>query len=276
MSFWATNSYTSLNNFANEQGGPGLSHGFGYVPQGGMGGAGYNNALRLYNNSNTVGFPSCGGPHGKDICNSRDPTASAIESGMPPPQTTMEGPMRQFHDLRPPRSQQQQIYEQQTYEQPTESSPQFRNSSISRVYALLGEPDLYDNVKGGLCLWNNSSLQKRGFVGIRRVEVIDEKIRCDVPVKHFGSVYIWIKCKPTNCQLENINEYFPNAIVDRLKQQVIIRSDSLESCVATALLIKQYVAGEISMYEIYYNDLLKKSYRESKKKFVRNLKLLRK
>lgn len=164
---------------------------------------------------------------------------------------------------------QQQYDQQPMFTQLQYNSPQLRppppqemNSfdGLPEIIRKLGKPDLTDPANGGIAIWSNKSLRDKGYPSLRRVEILDEKIICPVPVSHVSNIYVWVSIDLTNTQLHKVIDLSPNIMYDQKKKCIIVRSNSLDGAVAVIALIKNYSSGKISMYQIYSNNLLKKYY----------------
>lgn len=129
---------------------------------------------------------------------------------------------------------------------------------IFKIMQKLGSPEVTDPTAGGIAIWGSSVLKSRGHPHISRVEVIDEKVRTQIPLPHIANVYTWIKLPLTYSQMIRVLELSPNFMYDQQKQMLIIRTKSLEAAIALAALVGLYSKGEVSMYQISSYDLMRK------------------
>lgn len=157
------------------------------------------------------------------------------------------------------------------------SSLGFKGMSLYKLSKKLGQPNVTDPTRGGIAIWNSSTLRFRGYPYLSRVELIDEKIASIVPVTHYGSVYIWTRLPATNSQIDVVLSLSPNFMYDRQKKLFIVRSKCLNSAVAQATLVKLYLRGSVSHNQIINYELLKKYFRGSgNKKIMKTFKTIMK
>lgn len=124
----------------------------------------------------------------------------------------------------------------------------------------IGIPDVTDSKYGGIAIWSKPTLKKKKYGFLSRVEIIDEQVPSTCPVQHNSNVYTWIKMKPNNEQQGKLLQLSKNFFYDRKKELMIIRSDSLDSCIAMGALLTLYLRGNVSYYNIVNNDMLKTYY----------------
>ena len=149
------------------------------------------------------------------------------------------------------------LYHTQT---PT-APPSFANiRGIYPLIANIGYPDITDNTKGGIAIWNNATLKSRGYKFLHRVEIIDEATPSLYPVRHFSNVYIWVHLTLTDTMIDNIAKMSTDIYYDKGKSLIIVRSDSLDTAVAQCALLALYASGKVSYYDIYINDMLTSFY----------------
>jgi hypothetical protein len=135
--------------------------------------------------------------------------------------------------------------------------PACRARGFARLMAQLGPPDLVDPSPGGIAIWSRSTLRKRQYGFLRRVEILDEQVPCGIPVRHKSNLYIYVSLKPSNEQLQNLLTMSPNFSYDRGKRLLVVRADTLDRAVAAAALATLYCQGRLSYFAIYYQNLLK-------------------
>lgn len=140
---------------------------------------------------------------------------------------------------------------------------------IRKLLHLLGTPDVSDGKRGGIAIWSGPTLKKRGYGYLRRVEIIDEKIRSDVPTHHYSNVYIWVHIKPDNEQLQKILSLTKDFYFDRKKELLIVRSKCLDTAIAQAAVAKLYVQGKYSFYNVVNQNLLGSYYKSVQNKKMR-------
>ena len=95
---------------------------------------------------------------------------------------------------------------------------------------------------------------------IHRIEQVPEKVVNSFPVKHTAHVCIWYKLKLTTYQQEKVLRYFPNTMYDQQLHCIIVRSSTLDCCLAETLLIKLYKLGTLTMHQLYSRNLPEKYY----------------
>ncbi len=127
---------------------------------------------------------------------------------------------------------------------------------IQDLIDKIGYPDVVDGHRGGIAVWSGATLKKRGYGFLRRVEILDETIASVSPVKHFSNIYIWVPMVLSLEMLYNIHSLSKDYYYDRKKELMIIRSDTLDTCVAQASLLMLYSNSKLSFYNIVNNDLL--------------------
>jgi hypothetical protein len=154
---------------------------------------------------------------------------------------------------------------------PVAPSPSFPNTLNilhgKELLKRLGPPDATDRSLGGIALWSRSTLANRGL-GLARVEVIDESIVSNVPIKHICNIYVWFPMVIPQGYLINVLNMSPDFMYDRRKHLLIIRSDSLETAKAQAALIAMYCMDKVSYYNIQSYDLLRTYYTQARHKKV--------
>lgn len=155
--------------------------------------------------------------------------------------------------------------QQQQPQRPQTSQLALNIRGIRPLMARIGSPDVVDHHKGGIAIWSSSTLRKRGYKFLQRVEIIDESVPSMYPVKHFSNVYIWVKLNLTDTMLANILDISTDIYYDRGKELLIVRSDCLDTAVAQASLIALYSQGRVSYYEIVNYDMLNKYYHQVRK-----------
>ena len=136
---------------------------------------------------------------------------------------------------------------------------------IQDLMKQIGYPDIVDGRRGGIAVWSGSTLKKRKYGFLNRVEILDETIASTSPIKHFSNVYIWVPMVLSLEMLYNIHSLSKDYYYDRKKELMIIRSDTLNTCVSQAALIILYSNNKLSFYNIVNNDLLKIYYEAVKK-----------
>ena len=151
----------------------------------------------------------------------------------------------------------------------------FSKVDIRNVSNQLGEPDLVDPSRGGIAIWSTNTLRQRGFGYLKRVEIIDERVPCNKPVKHNGYMYIWVNVPLESYQVSKIIDMSPNIMYDQQKKLLIVRSDNLHTAIALAALVKLYSKGQVSMYQIHYHDLLKKYFVMARPKHGKSNKIMK-
>lgn len=135
-----------------------------------------------------------------------------------------------------------------------------RIRGVQQLIRKIGTPDLADGKRGGIAIWSHSTLKKRKYGFLQRVEIIDENIPETRPIKHFSNIYIWVKMKLTATMENNVLSMSNNFFYDRAKKMLITRADSLDTAVAQAALITLYSIGQFSYYDIVNNDMHKSYY----------------
>jgi len=136
---------------------------------------------------------------------------------------------------------------------------------IRKLLSLLGTPDVSDGKRGGIAIWSAPTLKRRGYGYLRRVEIIDEKIRSATPVNHHSNIYIWVHIKPDNEQLQKILSLTKDFYFDRKKELLIVRSKCLDTAIAQAAVARQYTQGIYSFYNVVNQDLLGSYYKSVQK-----------
>lgn len=140
-----------------------------------------------------------------------------------------------------------------------------RIRGIKPLMSRIGSPDVVDRHRGGIAVWSSSTLRKRGYKFLQRVEIIDESVPSMYPVKHFSNVYIWVKLRLTDSMLSNILDISTDMYYDKGKELLVVRSDCLDTAVAQASLVGLYSQGRITYYEIVNNDMLNNYYHQVRK-----------
>ena len=161
--------------------------------------------------------------------------------------------------------------EQRTRAPQTRSQPiqKLDIRGINRLISKIGYPDVVDGYRGGIAIWSRRTLHDRGYPFLRRVEIMDESVASEAPVKHFSNIYIWVNMELTSEMLLNIHSLSKDFYYDRKKELMIIRSGSLDTAVAQAALLLLYSNGKVSFYDLVNNDLLRVYYDGIKKRRVK-------
>ena len=139
-------------------------------------------------------------------------------------------------------------------------------NGITKLSALIGEPDVVDGKFGGIAIWSSTTLKSRGYGFLRRVEIIDEAVPSMTPVKHYSNVYAWIPMSPSTEQLANILGMSKNYFYDRKKKLMVVRSSSLDRAIAQGAALILYITGKFSFYKMKSNELLKVFFEKAKKR----------
>jgi hypothetical protein len=147
----------------------------------------------------------------------------------------------------------------------TSSTPDIDIRGSQDLIAKIGYPDIIDGRRGGIAIWSGDTLKKRGYGFLHRVEILDEAVASASPVKHFSNIYIWVPMTVTLEMLNNIHSLSKDYYYDRKKELMIIRSDTLDTCVAQAALIMLYANNKLSFYNIVNNNLAAVYYESTKK-----------
>lgn len=129
-------------------------------------------------------------------------------------------------------------------------------TGIDKLVGHLGLPDVTDRKHGGIAIWAKPTLKERGYSFLSRVEIIDEAVPSSVPVRHYSNVYLWIPMNPNNEQLAKILSLSKNFYFDRKKQLMVVRSCSLNKGIAQAAVLRLYINGRFSFYQVVNNELL--------------------
>lgn len=148
------------------------------------------------------------------------------------------------------------------------------SEKIPGLYYLrtyIGPPDLYDETTGGIALWSSKTLKNRGYSFLRRVEIINERIHSDVPVAHYSNVYIWVKIPFSKSKLENLLSFSKDIFYDQNKKMLIVRSRTLDTCIAQATVCALYAASKVTYYDINNRKMLKTFYEGIKHKKKRQI-----
>lgn len=141
--------------------------------------------------------------------------------------------------------------------------------SLAALVDKLGPPSLYDKKEGGIALWNQVSLTKKSFPFLKRVELIDENVRCHAPQKHFCNLYLHYKVHLSDKQARNLTLLSDNFHYDHAKRICTVRCPDFTTGINLASLVKRYARGEVSYYSMNSYDLShhfnggKRLYRES-------------
>uniref|UniRef100_A0A6C0J768 Uncharacterized protein n=1 Tax=viral metagenome TaxID=1070528 RepID=A0A6C0J768_9ZZZZ len=143
---------------------------------------------------------------------------------------------------------------------------------INHLISILGHPDASDTNKGGIAMWASPTLKAKGYGFLRRVEIIDEKIKSITPVQHYSNVYIYIHIKPNNEQLYKILSLTKDFYFDRNKELLIVRSGCLNTAIAQSAVAALYVKNKYSFYNVVNHNLLYSYYiAASKKKLMKSI-----
>ena len=134
----------------------------------------------------------------------------------------------------------------------------FRTVKLAQLVKPLGAPSLVDPTAGGIAIWAGDVLRQRGYKCLKRVEVLDERVKSLVPKPHIANVYIWVKISLTLNQMQRILELSPNFLYDQQKKLLIVRSKCLNSAIALAALVAQYSKGKLSIDQVMTNDLFRR------------------
>jgi hypothetical protein len=145
--------------------------------------------------------------------------------------------------------------------EPQAQLPKIKN--INNLQAIFGPPDVVDTQGGGIAIWSANKTKKAGYDFLHRIEIIDENIPSLVPVYHFSNLYIWVHMKPSQEQLLNIMSLSKDYMYDSNKQLMVIRSDTLNTAMAQAALLKQYINGTLTFYNLVNNKILLQYYVKS-------------
>lgn len=137
------------------------------------------------------------------------------------------------------------MYDRLEWANSGEHNPYKRYTDVVKEF---GQPDIIDRSSGGVAVWKKSTLTYRGHCW-DRVEIHDEQIPHDDPAPHVDFLYTWCKIDVPEDKISSILSISDSVTYDPLKKLVRARCHFHGANVATLLLVKRVVTGEMSIKE---------------------------
>ena len=123
----------------------------------------------------------------------------------------------------------------------------------------LGPPSLINPNKGGIAIWQSSTLKKAGYPTIQRIDLVDEQCFNSFPCPHIGFLYTHVKIIIPMSKISNILSLCGDIMFDPIKNILVVRGMTLNYNLALIALICLYVNGRITWYNILEADLVRQA-----------------
>lgn len=130
----------------------------------------------------------------------------------------------------------------------------------NKYYELVdefGPPTLINPNKGGIAVWQHSSLKNTKYHMIKRIDLVDEQVYNCFPYPHIGFLYTYIKMNIPMNKLGHVLSMCGDIMYDSTKHILIVRGMSLSYNLAIMALICQYITSKITWYNITENNMIK-------------------
>lgn len=130
---------------------------------------------------------------------------------------------------------------------------------LTKMVRELGPPDIFDPSPGGTAIWKHSTLKKRNYGIMSRIEIRDENVPHTFPFPHtdylYGSSYISVPTK----LIPQILELSEGVSYDALKKIVTVKCHDLGVIIVTLALCCMIARSEITLESIQHRGLYEES-----------------